>query len=220
MVADGRELDVDGDGFFLGVRHRRRHARDGLLPGRDLRPGALRGSVDTYDEALGLVNNPYGNGTAIFTRDGGVARQFQFSRGNAGMVGVNVPIPVPVAYYSFSGTGRHRCSATRTYGPESIHLHARQGRHELGRPGHQPGRPGLPPDAVTSDGEAGRDPSRGRIPPAPRRKPRPTNIRRLGLRRLDRLASSRPSSATEISRILNFWILPVTVMGKPSVNRQ
>ena len=59
--------------------------------------------VDTYDEALGLVNdNPYGNGTAIFTRDGGVARQFQFDV-NVGMVGINVPIPVPVAFYSFGG---------------------------------------------------------------------------------------------------------------------
>src|SRR4051794_41790492 len=59
--------------------------------------------VDTYDEALRLINeNPYGNGTAIFTRDGGVARQFQFDV-QAGMVGVNVPIPVPVADYSFGG---------------------------------------------------------------------------------------------------------------------
>ena len=59
--------------------------------------------VGTYDEALKLINdNPYGNGTAIFTRDGGVARQFQFDV-EAGMVGINVPIPVPVAYYSFGG---------------------------------------------------------------------------------------------------------------------
>ena len=59
--------------------------------------------VGTYDEAIALVNdNPYGNGTAIFTRDGGVARQFQFDV-QAGMVGINVPIPVPVAYYSFGG---------------------------------------------------------------------------------------------------------------------
>src|SRR2546423_8372446 len=59
--------------------------------------------VGTYNEAVRLVNeNPYGNGTAIFTRDGGVARQFQFDV-QAGMVGVNVPIPVPVAYYSFGG---------------------------------------------------------------------------------------------------------------------
>src|SRR4030095_10588416 len=57
----------------------------------------------TYAEAVDLVNrNPYGNGTAIFTRDGGAARQFQFDA-QAGMVGVNVPIPVPVAYYSFGG---------------------------------------------------------------------------------------------------------------------
>ena len=59
--------------------------------------------VKTYEEAVRLVNdNPYGNGTAIFTRDGGAARQFQFEV-KAGMVGINVPIPVPVAYYSFGG---------------------------------------------------------------------------------------------------------------------
>ena len=69
--------------------------------------------VKTYDEAVKLINdNPYGNGTAIFTRDGGAARQFQFEV-NAGMVGINVPIPVPVAYYSFGGWKR-RCSATCT----------------------------------------------------------------------------------------------------------
>ena len=69
--------------------------------------------VDTYDEAIRLVNeNPYGNGTAIFTRDGGVARQFQFDV-QAGMVGINVPIPVPVAYYC-SAAGRARSSATGT----------------------------------------------------------------------------------------------------------
>ena len=69
--------------------------------------------VGTYDEAVRLVNdNPYGNGTAIFTRDGGVARQFQFDV-QAGMVGINVPIPVPVAYYSFGGW-KARSSATGT----------------------------------------------------------------------------------------------------------
>src|SRR5260370_8432381 len=62
----------------------------------------------TYAEALELINsNPYGNGVAIFTRDGGAARQFQFDV-DAGMVGINVPIPVPVAYYSF-GRGKASC---------------------------------------------------------------------------------------------------------------
>ena len=81
--------------------------------------------VDTYDEALALVNeNPYGNGTAIFTRDGGVARQFQFDV-QAGMVGINVPIPVPVAYYSFGGWKASLFGDSHIYGPEGIHFYTR-----------------------------------------------------------------------------------------------
>ena len=126
VVADGRELDVDGDGFFLGVS-----LIDGVTPEMDCYRDEIFGPVlsvvrvDTYDEALGLVNeNPYGNGTAIFTRDGGVARQFQFEC-NAGMVGVNVPIPVPVAYYSFGGWKASLFGDSHAYGPESIHFYTR-----------------------------------------------------------------------------------------------
>ena len=76
----------------------------------------------TYDEAVRLVNeNPYGNGTAIFTRDGGVARQFQFDV-QAGMVGINVPIPVPVAYYSFGGWKASLFGDSHIYGPEGINF--------------------------------------------------------------------------------------------------
>ena len=72
-----------------------------------------------------MVNeNPYGNGTAIFTRDGGVARQFEFDV-QAGMVGINVPIPVPVAYYSFGGWKESLSSATHIYGPEGIDFYTR-----------------------------------------------------------------------------------------------
>ena len=79
--------------------------------------------VDTYEEAVRLVNeNPYGNGVAIFTRDGGVARQFQFEV-NAGMVGVNVPIPVPVAYYSFGGWKNSLFGDLHVYGPEGIQFY-------------------------------------------------------------------------------------------------
>ena len=79
--------------------------------------------VDTYDEAVRLVNeNPYGNGVAIFTRDGGVARQFQFEV-KAGMVGVNVPIPVPVAYYSFGGWKKSLFGDLHIYGPEGIQFY-------------------------------------------------------------------------------------------------
>ena len=126
VVVDGRETTPDGDGFFLGVVAARRRRRRRWTPTRtrsSARCSASRAST-TYDEALRLVNeNPYGNGTAIFTRDGGVARQFQFDV-QAGMVGVNVPIPVPVAYYSFGGwkaslfgdrtsTGRRGSTSTR-----------------------------------------------------------------------------------------------------------
>src|SRR4029077_20763600 len=77
----------------------------------------------SYDEALALVNdNTYGNGVALFTRDGGVARQFQFDV-TAGMVGINVPIPVPVAYYSFGGWKASLFGDSHAYGPESIHFY-------------------------------------------------------------------------------------------------
>ncbi len=81
--------------------------------------------VPTYDDALRLVNdNPYGNGTAIFTRDGGAARQFQFDA-VCGMVGINVPIPVPVAYYSFGGWKASLFGDTHMYGPEGIQFYTR-----------------------------------------------------------------------------------------------
>src|ERR687887_2115528 len=104
VVADGRETAPDGDGFFLGVS-----LLDNVTPEMDAYKDEIFGPVlgvtrvATYNDAVQLVNeNPYGNGTAIFTRDGGVARQFQFDV-QVGMVGINVPIPVPVAYYSFGG---------------------------------------------------------------------------------------------------------------------
>jgi malonate-semialdehyde dehydrogenase (acetylating) / methylmalonate-semialdehyde dehydrogenase len=81
--------------------------------------------VDTYDDALRLVNdNQYGNGTAIFTRDGGAARQYQFDV-NVGMVGINVPIPVPVAYYSFGGWKGSLFGDLHMYGPEGIQFYTR-----------------------------------------------------------------------------------------------
>ena len=105
----------------------------------------------SYDEGLELINdNPYGNGTAIFTRDGGAARQFQYDV-NVGMVGVNVPIPVPVSYYSFGGWKASLFGDTHMYGPEGDQLlHPRQGRHvALARPAHVHGRPRLPAEPLT-----------------------------------------------------------------------
>ncbi len=105
---------------------RRRHAGDGRVPRRDLRAGALgRPRLDLRRGASKLVNeNQYGNGVALFTRDGGVARQFQFDV-NVGMVGINVPIPVPVAYYSFGGWKNSLFGDRHIYGPEGIDFYTR-----------------------------------------------------------------------------------------------
>ena len=81
--------------------------------------------VDTYEEAVTLINDhQYGNGTAIFTRDGGAARQFQFDI-QVGMVGINVPIPVPVAYYSFGGWKASLFGDANMYGPAGIDFYTR-----------------------------------------------------------------------------------------------
>jgi malonate-semialdehyde dehydrogenase (acetylating)/methylmalonate-semialdehyde dehydrogenase len=127
VVRDGREDAVfEGDGFFLGVS-----LIDDVQPTMDCYRDEIFGPVlgvvraGSYDEALKLVNeNPYGNGVAIFTRDGGVARQFQFDV-NVGMVGVNVPIPVPVAYYSFGGWKGSLFGDTHMYGPEGVSFYTR-----------------------------------------------------------------------------------------------
>ncbi len=127
VVVDGRDAPVaHGEGFFLGVS-----LLDNVTPDMKVYTDEIFGPVldvvrvDTYDEALKLVNdNPYGNGTAIFTRDGGAARQFQFDS-NCGMVGVNVPIPVPVAYYSFGGWKASLFGDTHMYGPDGIHFYTR-----------------------------------------------------------------------------------------------
>ena len=126
MVIDGRATTPDGDGFFLGVSLID-HVNTEMSVYRDEIFGPVLSvvRVDTYDEALRLVNdNPYGNGTAIFTRDGGAARQFQFDA-DCGMVGINVPIPVPVAYYSFGGWKASLFGDTHMYGPEGIQFYTR-----------------------------------------------------------------------------------------------
>jgi malonate-semialdehyde dehydrogenase (acetylating) / methylmalonate-semialdehyde dehydrogenase len=128
VVADGRDhpLFKESDGFFLGAS-----LIDKVTPSMDCYRDEIFGPVltvmrvKTYDEAVRLVNdNPYGNGTAIFTRDGGAARQFQFEV-NAGMVGVNVPIPVPVAYYSFGGWKNSLFGDLHMYGPEGVQFYTR-----------------------------------------------------------------------------------------------
>ena len=125
-VVDGREADVPSDGFFLGVT-----LLDHVTPEMNVYTDEIFGPVlcvvraDTYAEAVSLINrNEYGNGTAIYTRDGGAARQFQFDV-EAGMVGVNVPIPVPVGYYSFGGWKASLFGDTHMYGPEGVEFYTR-----------------------------------------------------------------------------------------------
>lgn len=126
LVADGRTLQVPGDGFFLGVS-----LVDHVTPAMRVYQDEIFGPVlvvvrvESYDDALQLVNdNPYGNGVAIFTRDGGAARRFQFDV-QAGMVGINVPIPVPVAAYSFGGWKASLFGDQHMYGPEGIAFYTR-----------------------------------------------------------------------------------------------
>jgi len=127
IVSDGREHPLyGGAGFFLGVS-----LIDRVTPEMDSYRNEIFGPVlevmrvDSYADAVKLVNdNPYGNGTAVFTRDGGAARQFQFEV-EAGMVGINVPIPVPVAYYSFGGWKSSLFGDIHMYGPEGVQFYTR-----------------------------------------------------------------------------------------------
>ena len=128
VVADGREhpLYRDSPGFFLAPS-----LIDHVTPEMDAYRDEIFGPVlsvtraETYDQAVDLVNrNPWGNGVAIFTRDGGAARQFIFEV-EAGMVGINVPIPVPVSYYSFGGWKHSLFGDNHMYGPEGVQFYTR-----------------------------------------------------------------------------------------------
>ncbi len=125
VLVDGRE-GAPADGFFL-LPSLIDNVKPGMRAYDDEIFGPVLGitRVATYEEAVRLVNeSPYGNGTAIFTRDGGVARQFQFDV-TAGMVGINVPVPVPVAYYSFGGWKASLFGDRHIYGPEGIDFYTR-----------------------------------------------------------------------------------------------
>ncbi len=130
--AEGATVRVDGctalpeRGFFLNPS-----LIDDVAPGMAAYDDEIFGPVlgvtrvDTYQEAVDLINaNPYGNGTAIFTRDGGAARQFQFDV-EVGMVGINVPVPVPVAYYSFGGWKASLFGDRHLYGTEGVEFYTR-----------------------------------------------------------------------------------------------
>ena len=125
LVVDGRD-GAPSEGFFL-----KPSLIDNVKPGMRVYDEEIFGPVlaitrvASYDEGLQLINdNPYGNGTAIFTRDGGAARQFQFDV-QVGMVGINVPVPVPVSYYSFGGWKASLFGDQNMYGPDGINFFTR-----------------------------------------------------------------------------------------------
>jgi malonate-semialdehyde dehydrogenase (acetylating)/methylmalonate-semialdehyde dehydrogenase len=126
VVVDGREANVPADGFFLGTT-----LLDHVTTDMSVYTDEIFGPVlsvvraKTYDEAMEIINsNLYANGVAVFTRDGGAARQFQYDV-EVGMVGINVPIPVPVAYYSFGGWKASLFGDQHMYGPEGIAFYTR-----------------------------------------------------------------------------------------------
>ena len=129
MVVDGSASGLGpdgGDGFFVGCT-----LLDEVKPGMRVYDDEIFGPVlsvvrvGTFDEAVALVNaNPYGNGVALFTRDGGAARRFERDI-EVGMVGINVPIPVPAAAHSFGGWKASLFGDSSIYGPEGIRFYTR-----------------------------------------------------------------------------------------------
>ena len=128
LVVDGRDVAPRGerDGFWLGPT-----LFDHVTPDMEIYREEIFGPVlsvvrvGTYAEAVALVNaNEYGNGTAVFTNDGGAARRFEADV-RVGMIGINVPIPVPVAYYSFGGWKRSLFGDTHAHGTEGVHFYTR-----------------------------------------------------------------------------------------------
>jgi malonate-semialdehyde dehydrogenase (acetylating) / methylmalonate-semialdehyde dehydrogenase len=129
LVADGRDFVVDDfeDGFLLGPT-----LFDKVTPDMSIYTDEIFGPVlstvrmEHYEDAIRLINeNPYGNGTAVFTNDGGAARKFQ-KEIQVGMVGINLPIPVPLSFYSFGGWKDSIFGSHAIYGPEGVHFYTRQ----------------------------------------------------------------------------------------------
>jgi malonate-semialdehyde dehydrogenase (acetylating) / methylmalonate-semialdehyde dehydrogenase len=128
LVVDGREVDVDGsaEGFWLGPTLFD-HVRSDMSIYNEEIFGPVLSVVraNSYDDAVRLVNeHPYGNGTAIFTNDGGAARRYQHEI-EVGMIGINVPIPVPMAYYSFGGWKSSLFGDSHAHGSEGVHFFTR-----------------------------------------------------------------------------------------------
>ncbi len=128
LVVDGRNPKVNGEsnGFWLGPT-----LFDGVDSSMSIYKEEIFGPVlsvvrvKTYNEGVALINaHPYGNGTAVFTNDGGAARKFQ-NEIQVGMIGINVPIPVPTAYYSFGGWKASLFGDTHAHGAEGVHFFTR-----------------------------------------------------------------------------------------------
>ena len=128
LVVDGRNFGLQGyeNGFFVGA-----HLFDNVTKDMDIYKQEIFGPVlstvraETYEEALSLaMDNEYGNGTAIFTRDGDTARDFA-NRVNIGMVGINVPIPVPLAYHTFGGWKKSAFGDLNQHGPDAFKFYTR-----------------------------------------------------------------------------------------------
>jgi malonate-semialdehyde dehydrogenase (acetylating)/methylmalonate-semialdehyde dehydrogenase len=128
LVVDGRGFSLQGyeDGFFVGP-----HLFDNVTPDMDIYKKEIFGPVlstvraGSYEDAIKLaMDHEYGNGTAIFTRDGDTARDFA-SRINIGMVGINVPIPVPLAYHTFGGWKKSVFGDLNQHGPDAFRFYTR-----------------------------------------------------------------------------------------------
>ncbi|ALE76271.1 methylmalonate-semialdehyde dehydrogenase [Pseudonocardia sp. EC080610-09] len=133
LVVDGRTGEFDADaapgtdgGFFVGPTLFDHVSTESSIYGDEIFGPVLSViRVGTYAEAVDLVNaNPYGNGTALFTNDGGAARRFQ-NEVEVGMIGINVPVPVPMAYYSFGGWKNSLFGDTHAHGTEGVHFFTR-----------------------------------------------------------------------------------------------
>ncbi|MGH3320552.1 MAG: CoA-acylating methylmalonate-semialdehyde dehydrogenase [Streptosporangiaceae bacterium] len=167
LAVDGRTHPTEGpdSGFWLGPS-----VFDHVHPDMSIYRDEIFGPVlsivraDTYDQALDIVNaNPYGNGTAIFTCDGGAARRYQ-NEVQVGLIGVNVPIPVPMAYYSFGGWKASLFGDTHLHGTEGIHFYthtkvvtSRWPDHRSGEPPSEPKRPDSAAPRPRSEREGERD---------------------------------------------------------------
>jgi malonate-semialdehyde dehydrogenase (acetylating)/methylmalonate-semialdehyde dehydrogenase len=128
LVVDGRDFKLQGyeDGFFVGP-----HLFDNVTTDMDIYRKEIFGPVlsmvraKTYEEAIGMaMDHEYGNGTAIYTRDGDTARDFA-NRINVGMIGINVPIPVPLAYHTFGGWKKSSFGDLNQHGPDSFRFYTR-----------------------------------------------------------------------------------------------